>query len=484
MPSDENEPDDLTNLESRLDRLWNDRQSLPIGPGAGQRFGNCEVERVVGAGAFGIVYLAKDVETGNPVALKIPRTEVLVDPDKLQRFVNEAKLIADLDHPNIVCLLSSDTVGPVPWLITQWCDGPDLGKWIRQQTDKSFERTYWQEIAEFMALIAEAVDHVHQQGIAHRDLKPSNIMLCTKDGSSGVSLGDYIPKVADFGLSKLHDGELADTQSSVILGTPFYMAPEQMDHDNNRASSSTRATLNSDIYSLGAILFELLTGAPPVLGKNYFEVMANAKSPKRPRASKQQSGLPRGLDRICSICLRLNPEARYESAAGLAADLRRYASGKPIVGQNYPVTQRYAFWHRLQPWKKVAGAFTLFYCFVIGLWFTVSACGFFTFNILPASDSVRMVPQAISLVLTSILLPGVIGWFCWSGKTWAAVVGLLLNLPKALVYGSGMVGHPMMFQRYYEHYSSYLTFSVHLFFFICTATQMILYLFAIRSRKT
>ena len=182
-----------------------------------------------------------------------------------------------------------------------------------------------------------------------------------------------------------------------------------MDHDNNRASSSAQATLNSDIYSLGAILFELLTGTPPVRGKNYFEVMANAKSPKRPRASKQQNGLPRKLDRICSICLRMNPDARYESAAQLAADLRRYARGEAIVGQAYPINRRYAFWHRLQPWKKVAGAFTLFYCFVIGLWFTVTACGFFTFDILPASESIRMVPQAISLVLTSILLPGVIG---------------------------------------------------------------------------
>lgn len=483
MSSDQNKPDDTIDLERRLSRLWNDRQSLPIGVGTGQRFGNCEVKRVVGAGAFGIVYLATDLKTGDPVALKIPRTEVLVDTDKLQRFVNEVKLIADLNHPNIVRLLASNIVGLVPWLVTEWCDGPDLGKWIHQQTDKPFDDANWKEVAEFMALVSEAVHHVHQQGIAHRDLKPSNIMLCTKDDSSGDSLGDYFPKVTDFGLSKLHDGELADTQSSVILGTPFYMAPEQMDHHNNRASSSTQATLNSDIYSLGAILFELLTGAPPVRGKNYFEVMANAKSPKRPRASKQQTGLPRGLDRICSICLRLNPEARYESAVELAADLRRYANGEAIAGQSYPIAKRYAYWHRLQPWKKIAGAFTLFYCFVIGLWFTVSACGFFTFNVLPASESLRMVPQAISLVLTSIFLPGIIGWICWSGRTWAAVGGFLLNLPKALVYGSGMLGHPMMFQRYYEHYSSYLTFSVHLFFFICTATQMILYLFAIRSHK-
>jgi len=483
MSSDESKPDDAADLESRLDRLWNDKQSLPSGVVAGQQFGNYELQRIVGAGAFGIVYLAEDLQTGALVALKIPRTEVLVDNDKLQRFINESKLIADLDHPNIVRLLASEIVGPIPWLATEWCDGSDLGKWIQQHGAKSSEAPNWKEIAYFMAFVADAVEHVHQQEIAHRDLKPANIMLCSRDDSDGNSLSHFIPKVADFGMSKLHDGELANTQSSVILGTPFYMAPEQMDGGKKSDSSSSIATINSDIYSLGAVLFELLTGSPPVKGNNYFEVMANAKSPSRPRASKQKAGLPPGLDKICSICLRMNPDARYESAAGLAADLRRYANGESIVGRNYPASKRYAFWHRLQPWKKVAGAFTLFYCFVMGLWFTVTACAFYASNDLPASESIKMLPQAISLILTSILLPGVIGWFCWTGKTWAAVVGFLLNFPKAIVYGSGMFGRPMMFEQYYESYSPYLTFSVHLFFFICTATQMILYLCAIRSRE-
>jgi len=483
MDPDESNPDATADLESRLDRLWNDRKSLSIGAGTGQQFGHYKVQRVVGAGAFGIVYLATNLKTDKPVALKIPRTEVLVDSDKLQRFVNEAKLIADLDHPNIVALLASDIVGPVPWLATEWCDGSDLGKWIQQHSVRSSETPNWHEIANLMALVADAVEHVHQQGIAHRDLKPANIMLCTRDDSDGDSLADFIPKVADFGMSKLHDGDLANTQSSVILGTPFYMAPEQMDDRKKSSSSSSQATMNSDIYSLGAVLFELLTGSPPVQGDNYFEVMTNAKSPTRPRASKKQSGLPSGLDKICSICLRMNPDARYESAADLAADLRRYINGESIEGRNYAISKQYAFWHHLQPWKKVAGAFTLFYCFVIGLWFTVTACGYFVFNDLPVSESIEMAPQAISLVLTSILLPGVIGWFCWTGKTWAAVVGFLLNLPKAFVYGSGMLGRPMMFEQYYEHYSPYLTFTVHLFFFICTATQLTLYLYAIRSRE-
>ena len=481
MPTEENEPDD-SELAGRLDRLWNDSQSLPVTATTTQQFGQYQIQRVVGAGAFGIVYLATSLETNKPVALKIPRTEVLVDKDKLQRFVNEARLIADLNHQNIVALLKSDIGGPVPWLATEWCDGSDLGQWIQQQSAQPSADPNWKEIANFLAQVADAVEHVHQQGIAHRDLKPANIMLCIKDDSTSRSLGDFIPKVADFGMSKLHDGELAGTQSSVILGTPFYMAPEQMEGHEKSNSSSTQAVMNSDIYSLGAVLFELLTGSPPVQGDNYFEVMTNAKSPQRPRASKQLPGIPAGIDRICSTCLRMNPEARYETAARLAADLRRFANGESIVGRKYPIGKRYAFWHRLQPWKKIAGAFTVFYCFVIGLWFAASACGFYMFNEMPARESLAMAPQAISLMLTSILLPGFVGWRCWSGKTWAAVVGFLLNLPKAFVYGSGMFGWPMMFSQYYENYSPYLSFSVHLFFFIFTATQMILYLCAIRCR--
>ena len=307
-------------------------------------------------------------------------------------------------------------------------------------------------------------------------------MLCKTEGSNGSSLGQFIPKVADFGLSKLHDGDLANTQSSVILGTPFYMAPEQMDGSNKPNSSNTRSATNSDIYSLGAILFELLTNKPPVEGNNYFEVMANAKKSPRPKASLH-SGIPSCNDRICSICLRMNPDARYQSAQDLATDLRRCVDGQSIVGRRYPLGKHYAYWHGLQPWKKIAGAFTLFYCFVIGLWFTVTACGFLAFNDMSMDDALRMAPQAISLIVTSILFPAVVGWYCWSGKMWAAVVGLLLNLPKAFVYGAGMIGKPMMFSQYYENYSPYLTFTVHLFFFICTASQMVLYVFAIRSRN-
>ena len=486
MAPDKNDSEESDKLERRLDRLWDDRQRVPGNSAeAGQRFGNYEIQRPVGAGAFGIVYLATDVTNNRPVALKVPRAEVLVDKEKLARFITETSLIDFLNHPNIVEFLATDTSGPVPWLATEWCDGSDLGSWLQRKrsgTPGSSEALDWKEVAIFVAQIADAVHHVHEQGIAHRDLKPTNIMLCSTADSDGRSLGEFTPKVADFGLSKLQDGNLANTKSSVILGTPFYMAPEQMDGSSKSESSSSSSATNSDIYSLGAILFELLAGRPPVDGNNYFEVMAKAKGSQRPRASRHRSGIPSDMDRICSICLRKNPQARYESAEALANDLRRSVAGESIVGSKYPLGKRYAFWHSRQPWMKVAGAFALFYCFVIGLWFIVTASGFLTFNDMAVGDALQMLPEAISLLLTSILLPAVIGWFCWSGKKWAAVIGFLLNLPKAVVYGSGMLGRPMMFNEYYENYSPYLTFSVHLFFFICSATQMVLYLFALMSR--
>lgn len=483
MTEDKNDPEESDELERRLDRLWDDKQKLPGNAAeAGQRFGNYEIQRPVGAGAFGIVYLATDVTNNRPVALKVPRAEVLVDKEKLARFITETSLIDRLNHPNIVECMATDTSGPVPWLATEWCDGSDLGSWLEQKSSGSSDPLDWKEVATFVALIADAVHHVHQEGIAHRDLKPTNIMLCNKADTDGSSLEGFTPKVADFGLSKLQDGSLANTKSSVILGTPFYMAPEQMDGSSKPESSSSPSATNSDIYSLGAILFELLAGRPPVDGNNYFEVMAKAKSPQRPKASRHRPGIPSDMDRICSICLRKNPEARYESAEVLANDLRRCVAGESIVGSKYPLRKRYAFWHSLQPWMKVAGAFTLFYCFVIGLWFTVTAFGFVAFNELPIADTLPMLPEAIGLILFSILLPAVVAWFCWAGKKWAALVGFLLNLPKAFVYGAGMLGWSVMFSEYWGNYSPYLAFSVNLFFFICMATQMVLYLFALMSR--
>ena len=283
-------------------------------------------------------------------------------------------------------------------------------------------------------------------------------------------------------MSKLHDGELANTHSSVILGTPFYMAPEQMNASRN-GSSGTDKDMHSDIYSLGAILFELLTSAPPVKGDNYFEVQANAKQQQKVRISKQRSEVPRSLDRICSICLRLNPEARYNTPADLAADLRSCVASRSINGRPYNAVKRYAFWHDHQPWKRVAGAFTLFYCFIIGLWFSVTACGYLFFNEAVSVEKLKMAPQAISLIVSSILVPLFIGWQCWRGKTWAAWVGLLLNIPKAFLYGAGMLGWTLMFAEYYSNYSPYLSFSVNLFFFICMATQLVLYMFAVCSKR-
>ena len=479
MALDKNQSDNSGDLERRLDRLWNDRQSLPAAAGNGQQFGQFEVQRIVGAGAFGIVYLAIDLQTNSLVALKIPRTEVLVDREKLQRFANEAKLIADLDHPNIVRLLASEMIGPVPWLATEWCDGPDLGRWMEQRRN---DLPDWKEAALLVAAIADAVHHVHEKGIAHRDLKPANIMLAPTEGSDSSSLSNFTPKVTDFGLSKLHDGELSNTQSSVILGTPFYMAPEQMKASRN-VSSGTEKDMNSDIYSLGAILFELLTSAPPVKGNNYFEVIANAKQQQKVRISKQRPEVPRSLDRICSICLRQNPNARYNTPANLAADLRSCVAGNSIIGRSYSGAKRYAFWHDLQPWKQVAGAFTLFYCFIIGLWFSVTACSYLFFDEASNAEKANMAPQAVSLIVTSIIFPGFIGWQCWRGKTWAAWAGLLLNVPKAYVYGVGMLGWNLMFAEYYDNYGPYLSFSVNLFFFICMATQLVLYLFALYSSR-
>ena len=258
-------------LEDRLNRLWAEQPRFAQLSATGQVMGNYQIRAPLGAGAFGVVYLADDVRDQRPVALKIPRPEVLLDTDRLQRFSDEATAIAKLDHPGVVKLYESETSTATPFIAFQWCDGPNLEQWLSKRRESETKPIDWNDAAKAATKMAEALAYVHRQGITHRDLKPANILLDrfsddqtaspehTKHNDPS-SLLAFTLRISDFGLSKWLGGDNAQTRSSLIVGTPVYMAPELLMPTQQDVAPEHSNLIVADIYSLGAILFELLSG--------------------------------------------------------------------------------------------------------------------------------------------------------------------------------------------------------------------------------
>ncbi len=309
-----------------------------------KQFGRFSIVRELGRGGFGVVFLAEDSVLRRQVALKVPRPEVLVTPEVRRRFLREAEAASRLDHPHIVPVHEVGEEGPICFIASAYCEGPTLAAWLRLQTTSVQIRV----ACRLAAVLAAAVAHAHERGILHRDLKPGNILLQQPRGDSSATerisdeLG-FIPRICDFGLAKLLDQVSQETRSGMPIGSPAYMAPEQA---AGRVREHGPAT---DVYALGVILYELLTGTPPHRGETDLETLrlVSDQDPLSPRALRP--GLPRDLETIVLKCLEKRPAARYSSALELTADLRRFLDGKPVRARPIAAWERAGKWARRRP---------------------------------------------------------------------------------------------------------------------------------------
>ncbi len=292
------------------------------------RFGNYELQEIIGRGGMGVVYRARHVSLDSFVAIKLIRANQLATQDELKRFYQEARAAAGLRHSHIVKVHDVGEYEGQHYLAMDLVEGDDLSQMIAPGRPLSGERA-----AEIMAEVARAVHYLHQHDIVHRDLKPSNILI----DANGE------PHLTDFGLAKLLSADSRETTTGTIIGTPSYMAPEQA------GGHSSRVTPLSDVYSLGAILYELLTGQPVFREENPLDTLLCVleREPQLPRSLN--AAIPTELEQICLRCLEKAPERRYASALDVAEDLERYLQSEPLQLPAVSLGHRLRRWGRRKP---------------------------------------------------------------------------------------------------------------------------------------
>jgi len=318
----------------------------PARPPAPPAVPGYELIRVLGRGGMGVVYEARQISLNRHVALKMIRSAGKASDDALRRFRAEADAVARLDHPNIVRIYEFGDVDGDPFFSLELVAGGPLSRRLAGNPQPAGDA------AQVVEVLARAVQFAHERGVVHRDLKPANVLM-VQPGDK-VTLAQCTLKVSDFGLAKcLGDDDPAllgptATASGVVLGTPAYMAPEQA------AGLSREVGPVSDVYALGAILYELLTGRPPFRAASVVETLDQVRTQEPVPPSRLRPNLPRDLETICLKCLRKEPARRYASALALADDLRRYLDSKPILARPVGRVERARLWYRRSPRRAAA----------------------------------------------------------------------------------------------------------------------------------
>jgi len=316
--------------ESVVTGLFGDSPATKFPPEARANvkyFGDYELLEEIARGGMGVVWKARQTNLNRDVALKMVRAGTLASPEEVARFLREAEAAANLQHPNIVAIHEVGEHGGQHYFSMDYVAGRDLGSLVKDGPLSP------RRAARYVTIIAEAIHFAHQRGTLHRDLKPQNVLIDAADQ----------PRITDFGLAKIMKYDTQLTQSGVIMGSPSYMSPEQAAGRHGDIGPA------SDVYSLGAMLYELLTGQPPFRGATAMftlrEVMES--EPASPRRLK--ADIPPDLETICLKCLEKSPLARYSTARALAEELDRFLKGEPIQARPASMVRKAVSWARRHP---------------------------------------------------------------------------------------------------------------------------------------
>jgi serine/threonine protein kinase len=386
-----------TSFPTWIDPLATAPRARPgeAGPGSagsvGRQLGGYELLEELGRGGMGVVYKARQTGLGRVVALKLIRTGEHAGAAERARFRAEAEVVARLSHPNIVPIYEAGEADGLPFFSLEFVDGPTLAE-LLAGTPQPAEQS-----ARLVETLARAVHFAHERGVIHRDLKPANVLLQRKPTTertdytdytdkekkvrqagasrssasaalsvpSVLSVVDFLPKITDFGLARRVEGSSALTHTGDILGTPSYMAPEQAE---GRARELGPLV---DVWALGAILYEALTGRPPFHGTSAMETMLQVRSAEPVPPTRLQPKAPRDLETICLKCLEKDPHRRYATAADLADDLGRFLTRQPIRARPVGAWERALKWARRRPTVAAlvgVSAFALVSLLVAGWW--------------------------------------------------------------------------------------------------------------------
>jgi tRNA A-37 threonylcarbamoyl transferase component Bud32/tetratricopeptide (TPR) repeat protein len=317
--------------------------AFPPGTVAPRLIDGYDILDELGRGGMGIVYKARERRLNRLVAIKTISESAFASPAQRRRFLAEAEVIARLRHPHIIPIHATGEQEGRPFFSLELADGGSLAQRLAEGPMAA------RQAAELIEVLARAVQAAHQAGIIHRDLKPSNVLLS----------GEDTPKIGDFGLAKLLGDDSARTVTGEILGTPSYMAPEQAEGRSRDVGPAV------DIYALGAILYQALTGRPPFLGASAMETLKLVVSTEVVPPRRQRSEVPRDLETISLKCLQKEPHRRFPDAGALADDLRRFLDGRPIAARPVGPTGYLLRWCGRNP-ALAASAGALFLTFLLG----------------------------------------------------------------------------------------------------------------------